>query len=166
MAKLQSTTKSMAKATPSKAVAASAPIQIILNEDGKPIDLARIVFARRSVAFGFALVGAVLGVLSGGSHWPAPPANLTESLALTIWMGSSIGSTIVDPMNAVSTCVLGTVVGGSLGFTIGLPLRRILASWILGGLALAIGMASTGNAAIALLGWLFGYTVGLRGPIK
>ena len=81
-------------------------------------------------------------------------------------MGASIGSTIVDPLNAVSTCVLGTVVGGSLGFTIGLPMKRILASWILGGLALAIGLFSTGNAAIALLGWLFGYTIGLRGPIK
>jgi hypothetical protein len=165
VAKLPSSSKSIAKSGSAKAVAA-APIQVILNEDGKPLDLARIIFARRSVAFGFAVVGAVLGVLAGGSHWPAPPANLTESIALTIWMGASIGSTIVDPLNAVSTCVLGTVVGGSLGFTIGLPMKRILASWILGGLALAIGLFSTGNAAIALLGWLFGYTIGLRGPIK
>lgn len=168
MAKLEksSSKPTAAKGAPSNPKMVKAPAKAVaFSADGQEIDLDRIQFSRRAVAGGFAIVGLVLGYLTGASHWPALPAQLTDALAKTIWVGASLGYCSLDQTMAIPYAVLGGVVGVTLGYTIGQPSRRIVASMVLGGLAMAIGVVGTHNPIIALLGWLLGYAIAMRGPI-
>ena len=129
-------------------------------------EVAKIHSARKMAMIGFSICGVVLGLLAGINHWTEAPATvISGSFGDTVWLGAALGELQLDWVRAIMTGALGLLVGLTLGATVGFRSPRMLACWVLGGVALAIGMVSTHNPAIGAIGWLLGITLALRAPV-
>ena len=128
-------------------------------------EAAKTALARKLAMGGFAITGTVSGILAGLNHWTEVPSTVKSGFALTVWLGAVLGDLQLDWIRAILTGGMGLIVGLTLGATIGMRSPKMLASWVLGGLAMSIGLASTGSPIIGALGWLLGLTLAMKAPI-
>lgn len=128
-------------------------------------EAAKTALARKLAMAGFAVTGGVAGVLAGLNHWSEAPASVQGAYAMTVWLGAALGDLSLDWVRGILTGVMGLTVGLTLGATIGWRSPKMLASWVLGGLAMGIGLASTGSPLVGAIGWLLGMTIAMKAPI-
>lgn len=142
-------TATTAAATPSSGAATNSPKSV---KAGPP-----------TIA-GMALIGAILGCLSGLNQWPQPPAALSGDIASAAWMGYLLGVQTFDSAAAIAGAVLGLLVGAGFALSFLFGERRMLACWLLGGAGLAVGAVAFKSTSLAAVLWVVGWSLALTVP--
>lgn len=113
---------------------------------------------------GFAIVGLLMGFLTGSNH-QVDTALSASPLVQATWVSGALATQSADWITGLMDGIMGALVGGSFGYSLFLSPGVMFLSWVAGVVGLAAGL-TTGLTLVGGVGWMGGFFAVLFGALK